>query len=89
MRIDPSSGESVLLLLMLIVLFMILIFFNDDDCCFRQPVKDCDDRSLKNESLQLQLKLLLFPFCFIVVQNFQGAASVDICHHQGTFVAFC
>ena len=87
MRIDLRKGESVLLLLMLIVLFM--IFLNDDDSCFQQPVQDFDDWSLKNESLQLQLKLLPFPFCFIVVQNFQGAASVDICHHLKTFVAFC
>ena len=81
------KGESVLLLLMLIVLLM--IFLNDDDSCFQQPVQDFDDWSLKNESLQLQFKTLPFPFCYIVVQNLQGATSVDICHHLRTFVAFC
>ena len=90
MRIDLRKGESVLLLLMSIVLFMILIFFNDDDCSFQQPVQDGDDCFLKNEPLQLQLKMLPFPFCYIeLVQNLQGATSVDICHHLRTFVAFC
>ena len=96
MRIDLRKGESVLLLLMLIVLFMILIFFNDDDCCFQQPVQDCDDWFWKNESLQLQLKLLPFPFllhsCAKLARRYvcwHLPPSEDICCLLLTFVGIC